>query len=179
MTILNEYIKNCNTISDINEHLPTLLEFGKKCKTITEFGVRNVVSTWAFALARPLKLVCIDILRSPNVDSFLKKCKEENINAEFILGDTLKINLEETDLLFIDTLHNYKQLKTELNIHYTKVKKYIILHDTISFGTKDEVGVGKGLLAAIKEFLNEHSEWIELISYRNNNGLTILKNNGI
>ena len=42
------YQIQCDTASDINEHLPVLKEYAQKCETITEMGVRAVVSTWAF-----------------------------------------------------------------------------------------------------------------------------------
>ena len=65
------YTELCNSSSDINEHLPTLTELSKECNTIVEFGVRNVVSTFAFAVAKPNKLICVDIVKSYNVDHFL------------------------------------------------------------------------------------------------------------
>ena len=47
--------------SDINEHLLAINELASGCEHITEFGVRNVVSTWALLAARPKRLVCYDI----------------------------------------------------------------------------------------------------------------------
>ena len=38
----------CNTKSDINEHLITLSNYASKCNSVTEFGVRSCVSTYAF-----------------------------------------------------------------------------------------------------------------------------------
>jgi len=61
-----------------------------------------------------------------------------------------------------------------LNIQSSKAKKYIIFHDTISFGNKDEFGEGPGLCPAIAEFLKTHPEWKEKETYTNNNGLTVL-----
>lgn len=174
-TIEQMYMIKCSEPSDINEHLPTLYEFAKKVKNITEFGVRNVVSTWAFANSFPEKLLCVDIIKQPEVNDLLQICKNQNLNIEFKEANTLSINIEPTDLLFIDTWHSYIQLKNELQIHHSKVNNYIIMHDTITFCNKDQEGPGPGLCPAIKEFLNEHKEWTELCTYSNNNGLTILK----
>ena len=43
------------TITDIREHLLTLMFYAFECKHITEMGVRDVVSTWAFLAAKPNK----------------------------------------------------------------------------------------------------------------------------
>ena len=66
MNIIERYNQELNIIeSDINEHLPVLREYAEKCDTITEMGVRFVVSTYAFAIANPKKIVSIDIIH-PN-----------------------------------------------------------------------------------------------------------------
>ena len=94
--------------------------------------------------------------------------------------DTRKLKIENTELLFIDTLHKYEQLKIELLLHANKVSKYIIFHDTETFGVhgqKPDVDFGyegRGIWYAIQEFLDVHNEWklIHKVSY--NNGLTII-----
>lgn len=174
-----------STPSDINEHINTLYNLAKECNHITEMGVRNVVSTWAFMLRNPETLIGIDLYNNMSVS-----------NAELIYpkwqfkrADTTKITIDETDLLFIDTLHIYSQLKKELILHANKVKKYIVLHDTTTYGFIDEptswqtpeimenykLDEKKGLQPAIIEFLNDNPEWILYKEYTNNNGLTILK----
>jgi hypothetical protein len=62
MKLLQEkYDELCATRSDINEHLPTLKQFAEKCEHITEMGVRGVVSTYAFLMGGPKKLIGYDI----------------------------------------------------------------------------------------------------------------------
>jgi len=177
--------------SDINEHLPTLVKYGKECKHITEMGVRGIISTWAFLSSLPEKMVSYDI-QNPNtwnqdINEVYEVARRNNINFKFIQANVLKIEIEPTDLLFIDTWHAYKQLKSELELHSDKVGKYIILHDTTSFEFKDEtsyqiwgdewVGTGEGLWKAVTEFLEEKNEWVLHERFTNNNGLTILKKN--
>lgn len=173
------------TPSDINEHIDTLYNLAKECSHITEMGVRNVVSTWAFMLRDPEKLIGIDLHTNDNV----LIAQEAYPKWQFIQADTTKITIEETDLLFIDTLHIYSQLKKELILHAGKVKKYIALHDTTTYGFLDEptswqtpeimenykIEEKRGLQPAIIEFLNDNPEWILFKEYTNNNGLTILK----
>lgn len=178
MKIESKFLELCNTPSDINEHLENLFLLSKRCDTITEFGVRNVVSSYAFAHARPKKLTCVDIYKSDNVDIFLQQCSDENINAEFIHNSTLDIEIEPVDMLFIDTLHTFDQLTKELERHHENVKKYIVMHDTITFGFRDEIettSTNNGLVPALQNFLNNHPEWVVAQVFENNNGLTILK----
>ena len=174
-----------STPSDINQHIDTLYNLAKECSHITEMGVRNVVSTWAFMLRDPEVLIGIDLHTNFNVD----KAQLAYPKWKFIKANTIKIKIEETDLLFIDTLHIYSQLKKELVLHSEQVKKYIVLHDTTTYGFVDEptdwqtpeimenykLEEKRGLQPAIIEFLNDNPEWIMFKEYTNNNGLTILK----
>jgi hypothetical protein len=173
--------------SDIHEHLPTLKQYAEECNHITEMGVRWIVSTYAFLMGKPDKLISIDIQHPNTWEADLSQAeaaaREVNTDFKFILGNTLEIDIEETDLLFIDTWHAYKQLKAELNKHHSKARKYIILHDTDSYEFRDEesyeslgwVSEGQGIGKAIDEFLEVHPEWILHEKFTNNNGLTILK----
>lgn len=157
--------------TDIVEHLQTLADLAMKCNHITEMGVRNVVSTWPFVtgIQKGGKVISIDIVMPPEQE--LKRVSdfslEKGIQFEFHLGDTTKIEIEETDLLFIDTLHEYAQLKKELELHADKAKKFIVIHDTES--------CKKELWPAIDEFLKEHKEWVIKAVYTNNNGLFVLR----
>lgn len=176
------------TPSDINEHIPTLLKYGSECDSITEMGVRAICSTWAFLGSSPKKMRSYDIQNPSNWGGDIQSVKETaeyyGMDFDFILADVLKIEIEETDLLFLDTWHAYKQLKSELELHASKVKKYIVFHDTTSFATKDETsyeiwgdewkGEGIGIWLAIEEFLHSNPEWKLIERFENNNGLTII-----
>lgn len=183
----NIYNNLVETPSDINEHLPTLKKYTEECNHVTEMGVRWVVSTYAFLMGKPKTLVSIDIQSPADAGIDMVKIEEmaRNIGCEFTfkLGNTLEINIEQTDLLFIDTWHAYIQLKNELERYHNKVNKYIILHDTTLFESIDEAnhynsnlkGDKEGLWSAVEEFLQIHKEWELHERYTNNNGLTILK----
>lgn len=184
--IQQKYIQKCQQPSDINEHLPTLYEYAKKCKTIAEMGVRHVTSSYAFAAAKPDKLLCLDIDHNHYVDEFIKECKEENINATFVCASSLEYTLDDQyDMLFIDTLHTFDQLTKELEKHHSYIKKYILFHDTIFWGHKNENpidssdtgerGNNVGLVPALRNFLRAHPEWKEICTYTNNNGLTVIE----
>jgi len=167
-----------NSIQWIGHYMEKLHTLAKECNHVTEMGVNEVNSSWAFLNARPKKLVCIDITFSKSygkvgfgnhiwLESLKDLAKKENLNLELIEKSTLDIEIEETDLLFIDTLHTYNQLKQELNLHANKVKKYIVFHDTTLFPE---------LNLAIKEFLEKNKEWFTYEVITSNPGLTIIKN---
>lgn len=185
--ILSQYQRQVELPSDINEHLPTLKKYAHECEHITEMGVRTGVSIWALLAAKPLKLIAYDVVKDPGIDQIERCAKDCNINFQFEKKDVLKIEIEKTDLLFIDTLHTYEQLRRELNLHADKVRKYIILHDTITFGERGEQVYshasdiarsdvsGKGLKYALAEFLDANNKWRIKEAFANNNGLTVLE----
>lgn len=164
------YNQLCNTPSDINEHLPTLKALTEQCESVVEMGTRYCVSTFAFIEGSPKKLTCIDIVH-PNsyhaqggIESFRKAvelCAEKGIDFQFIEADTLKIEIEPVDLLFIDTLHTYEQLSQELKLHANKAKKYIVLHDTTS-------------CPELWQAVEELKGWKVKDKYTNCSGLTVL-----
>jgi hypothetical protein len=181
-----EQIKNN---SDINEHIATLYEYGKKVSHITEMGVRWVSSTWPLVYSGPKKMISYDIVKNENINQVINLTNEYGIDFQFIESDVLKIEIEPTELLFIDTLHTYNQLSKELSLHSEKVLKYIILHDTTTFGRKDEniykhaseliknKTEKEGLMTAVEDFLitDDGEKWEISEIFENNNGLTILK----
>ncbi len=185
------------TPSDINEHLETLYNYAKKCNSIVECGVREIVSSYAFAsglLKNPNNsLTMVDLYESRKMRPFLEMCKREDINASFVEGSDTECVPIETDLLFIDTWHVYGHLKRELGHWHSSVRKYIILHDTTvdaiygesirggsdTYRQSIESGypeheIRKGLWPAVTEFLAVHPEWKIEKRYTHNNGLTIL-----
>jgi hypothetical protein len=194
-TITEQFQLRVNHSSDINEHLETIKNFASECEHITEMGVRSVVSTWAFLAAKPKRLVSMDIVQCPVQDAAIA-ANNEGIDFEFIVADTSnpQLDIEPTDLLFIDTWHVYDQLKIEFKLHSNKVKKYIILHDTTTFGEVGESGSDliinpvtgqmemirkRGLWPAVEEFLAENTNWTLKERFTHNNGLTILQRSDI
>lgn len=193
MNTIEDYYQNAkNTPSDINEHLETIKKYASECESVLECGIRSCVSIWALLAAKPKKYTGIDLHHHPNIDIANILAMDSDIDFNFIKGDTIKENLPVSHLMLVDTLHDYQHLKNELNIHGKYMVKYIILHDTVSYGYQNESTKGywlteeervnadssnKGLWPAIHEFLDENPEWKMHESFTHNNGLTILKRN--
>jgi hypothetical protein len=192
------YTQKCKSPSDIFEHLPTLRRYTMNCSSVVECGVRDVVSSYAFADGlrhkKNNKYFLVDPYKSSEIDKFLSLCKSEGVNAEFINQSDIECPLVDTDLLFIDTWHVYGHLKRELDYWKLNVKKYIIMHDT----TVDEwLGetirnrwnaeqqskdtgipveeINKGLWPAVEEFIYNNKQWHIKERHINNNGLTVLE----
>jgi len=201
-TIENKYKSLCGESSDINEHLPTLSALASECQHVTELGVRGVVSSWAMVHGLPEgAALFMNDIEPCHVNELQRVAKEEkNIDAVFVLGDDLTIDLPtETDMTFIDTWHVYGHLKRELARYAPITKKYIAMHDTTVDGERGETlrmnwnaqeqskisgipvdEITRGLWPAVEEFLAEHQDTWELQKrYTNNNGLTILKRKSI
>lgn len=184
------------TPSDINEHLVLLRKLAQQCEHVTEFGLRWARgSTLAFLAAQPKTFVSWDIdphaVTSPRVNSLLPLCGDTRFEPR--CGDTLKIApIEQTDMLFIDTLHTGKQLLAELERHVdpkgndphapSPVRKFLAFHDTETFGMVGEDGAPPGLRTAIRQFQRFFAFplWNNVFDgvahdFPNNNGLIVLK----
>jgi hypothetical protein len=164
------------TISgDINEHMLRLAQLARECDHVTEFGVRTGMSTYSFLHGlsnKPdAKLRSYDLHDFFNVYAIRSQLK---IDWTFHQGSTLDAPvIEPTDLLFIDTLHTYAQVKGELEKHGNQARKYIAFHDTVAFGIVGEDN-GAGINLAIQEWMRDNEHWRVLEHHENCNGLTIL-----
>jgi hypothetical protein len=164
-------------------------------------GVRRCVSSWAFLAgldeSSMLKkeLLCVDI--EPADTCELARWAGRlmpPVRVTMLVADSRKIVLpHEFDLLFIDTLHVYGQLKAELWAHQGRIRRFIVLHDTETDRDKGEVlrmgwdarkmaqdtgmkekEISQGLWPAVEEFLAVFPGWILQKHFSNNNGLTLL-----
>lgn len=202
MKIWVEYIRVCQSSSDINEHLRMLCKYARRCDSIMECGVRTVVSTWAFlhGIRRCGKPVLIGVdLNSPPKESqelVADLAERTGVLYKFYQQSDLECPIESVDLVFLDTWHVYGHMKRELNRMHSLVNKYIIIHDTTIDEWKGETvrngwnaeeqskktgipveEIRMGLWPAIEEFLQSNLEWQVEVRLNNCNGLTILKRN--
>jgi hypothetical protein len=215
-TLEELYNKACSIESDINQHIPTLKNYSTFCRSVAEFGVRGGTST--IALLSGLKIgydkfyipnldldqiksydpnyfyIGVDIQDCPITEKMKDLANINGLNYTFIKEDSAKVVIPEVDLLFIDSWHIYGHLKRELENNHSRVKNYIIMHDTTVDEWRGESlresrniekeaeqsgypieEITKGLWPAIEEFLIKHPEWKIEQRFTNNNGLTILK----
>jgi len=170
---------------DLGVLCPLLLSYAHLCNHITEFGVDDGTSTWAWLYStiydKDKTIRSYDIYPDCLIEEHKKVVAEEGINWTFEAKDTLAedFEIEETDLLFIDTDHNYKQLLSELQKHGNKANKFLMFHDTYTYGRKSQNGYEKGLNDAIAEWMLEVNKdketWIIDNVFLHSNGLTVLR----
>ena len=166
---------NHNDNGAFHQHMPTMRLLSKGLRVV-EFGARHGTSTLAIATGMPASFISIDIEIKDTVRTIQAIALDCGIDMTVLEHNDLEIEIPECDLLFIDTLHTYSQLKQELALHGNKAQKYIVMHDIVSFGHSNEDGSaeGPGLLPAIIEFLGNNPHWQVEAYYYNNNGLMIL-----
>lgn len=174
------YRARCASGSDINEHMPRLRELATQCDHVTEFGTRSGNSTIAFlaglsARAEDSGRACV--LESYDINAADVQPPACCAKWEFHRADTRKLEvISETDLLFIDTLHDCEQVRAEL-MHAPKAKRWLVFHDTVLFGWREESTNGlPGIMQAILEFLatDEGHKWRVESHAVNNCGLLVL-----
>lgn len=195
------YQRKVREISDIHEHLPFLRALSRSCTSICEIGVRRCVSSWAFLLglaenrSSAKELLCVDIAPADISElAGLGRKLVPPVGVTMTVADSRKLILPRAfDLLFIDTLHVYGQLKAELWAHQGQARRFIVLHDTEVDGEQGEVvrmgwdprklaqetgmteaEITRGLRPAVDEFLLAFPQWRLERHFANNNGLTVL-----
>ena len=191
-----EYV--CAEKSDINEHISILHDLCSECTSVTEIGIRDVVSTWGCIqglIENGLgygSYLGIDIATPPahTLDKITNLAKANGINFNVLKADDMTIQLPVTDLLFIDSLHTYCHLTYELEHFCSAVGKYIAMHDTSDpWGNSDDLSylgdyseypveydrTKKGLWPAVEDFLARHPEWRLKERRYNNHGFTVLE----
>lgn len=174
-TIDSVFLRVAVEPTDMVDHMETIRRYSIDCQRITEFGVFDCTSTWALLAGHPQQLTSYDIARRSEVDEVEAASQGSSTIFKFVLADTASIEIGETDLLFIDSLHTYAHLTVEFQKHADKVRKYILLHDTVTFGHTDENGNTPGLWLAVEEFLAAHPEWVVHEHFTNCHGLTVLR----
>jgi predicted O-methyltransferase YrrM len=177
--LLQAFHDACNTPSDINEHVSTLASLAKGCRSVTEFGVRGGVSTIGFLQGmRDSGAVYTGYDLNPPPAKLAELAKLGQIVYTHTQQSTLTTAaIQPTDLLFIDTLHTHDQLLAELHRHGDQSQRWIVLHDTVTYGMFGEGG-GWGLVPAFQEWLQENPHWKHSFTHQNNNGLTVMERGG-
>ena len=168
----------------------------EKCNTVTEFGTGSFSSSVIFMTTPGFTgkhFITYDFRKLAVPEQVTALSQILHVNYTSRQGNTLKIEIEPTDLLFIDTQHTYTQLINELRLHSPKVRKYIACHDTVLYrhigeGINEDLDyhicphlATKGLGDAINDFLDEDEKinkkptWKIIYDSSIQTGLTILE----
>jgi len=160
--------------SDIRGHLNYLYRLASTVEHITEFGTRSGQSTAAFLYAKPQRLRCYDLDRAGTIATFEAAAREGGVDFMFQQADVLKIDIEPSDLLFIDTWHTGEQVAEELRLHGGRARRYLVFHDTETYGHRGETEADSGMWPPIAAFVRQNPQWRLLHHFQHDNGLTVL-----
>lgn len=183
-TVQEIFRRNCEHAGNINDHLPLLHWLSTESEGVTEFGVDKGVAASALIAGQELRKSNMQNgwYRGYDVNklcgNYLKRFKNclvrSDIEIEFVNKSTTTIQpIEPTDLLLIDTEHNEDTIRKELMLHAVSVRKWIVLHDTVTFGEEGENKSGFGILFGIEDLLTD--DWQLKYDSPRNNGLAVFE----
>jgi glycosyltransferase involved in cell wall biosynthesis len=157
---------------DLNEHMEAIKRLAAKCDHVTEITKRRE-STVAILAAKPKRVISYQSEKDTLVTHTLHQVLSQEVGDvtwTSHVGDSLEINIEETDMLFIDSIHNAERVKAELDRHGDKVNRFIVFHDVVTYGKVGDNGK-EGLAYGIGEWAREHPEWFVAYLAPNQHGL--------
>jgi hypothetical protein len=155
-------------LGDSPSRFETYQRYASQVHSITEFGVYTGLSTCAWLAGRPQRLRSYDI-----TDEYLTVLPELEHAARaqgtyfaFTIGNSLEINIEPVDLLFIDTVHKRDHARAEIQRHHAQVRRYMVFHDTADW---------PGVFQAVIGFVMENRNWHIVEHCQRHSGLTVLE----
>ncbi len=159
--------------SDINQLLPVLFRYAGLCNHVTEFGIRSGNSTAALLAGTPEVYCGYDLHTHEAHDRLLEAARRIGVDALITYADTATLeDIEETDLLFVDTCHTRTQVEAELR-HLRRVRKFVLFHDTVTFGERGELPDSEGICPAIRAILGPSPDWTLVENHTESNGLQV------
>lgn len=159
----------------VRPHLDMLAAYASRCGIITELGIKSGCATLAFLLSGCRKVYSYNVVLTRNALDVKKAAEDDGVFFRLINKDDLKTKIKMTDLLFIDTDHWYGRISAELSHHHARVRKWIIMNNTETFGMVNPFDGRPGMKMAIFEFLEKHPGWQHKMHIETGHGLTILE----
>lgn len=197
VNIENTYQTLCRTPSDVNEHIPFLVDLVSTCESVLQCG-GTLGIPFVYALSKngstQKKLCWIKDFCERNPVTYLY-AKQTGVDYSCLIGNLLHMSYKtDYDLVYIDTWHVYGQLIRELRLLSPIAKKYIVLRCTETdklYGTALRCGqnimglhkqtgfppedIVRGTQSAIDEFLGMNPDWTVRNVFTHNHGLIVLE----
>lgn len=185
---LKEFYETCLTIpTAITPHLQTLRHYASKCEIACEFGVKRGFSSSALLMGAAV-VHSWDIAPTREAQRLAQLAPRWDYHIE----DSRLCQTPVCDLLFVDSLHTYAQVKAELDTMRGLIRKYLICHDVLTFGSVGADGESGrqswayepgqsvpqehlGIMPAILEFMAADPCWDVLEINPYSHGLLVLK----
>lgn len=187
-TIEGLYEHYCGCGWAMSPHLPRLRALAEGLDLAVEFGVKRGASSTALLLGAN-RVMSFDIVETPQARALQQLAGDR---WTYRIEDSRKAVVPWCDLLFLDSLHTYDQVRAELHRHAGMVRRYLVFHDTITFGSigaKGESGdqlwtyqrgvsvprEALGIRPAIDELLIRDPSWRIAAHYTDSHGLLVLE----
>lgn len=175
----------------ITAHLSTLRLLADGLDSCIEFGAGVGASASALLMGAS-RVVSWDIVETPEATK-LKAAAGDR--WDYRIQSSIKAPAIETELLLIDSLHTYEQCASELELHADAVSRYLVFHDTLTFGSVGALGeTGEqswsykrgesvphghlGIRPAIDELMVRDPSWFIFAHDTGSHGLLILERRG-
>lgn len=124
------YGRCCAERSAIQPHLPRLRALAEGCGTAVEFGVRRAMSSSALLLGAD-HVISYDVIEIHEAAELARQWPA----WEYRIGDSRFAPVTTCDLLFLDSRHTFGQVDAELTRHADAVRRWLVFHDSVTFGS--------------------------------------------
>jgi glycosyltransferase involved in cell wall biosynthesis len=175
LTLDQVFDKFKNIKRDLNEHFDFLKIMASSVDRVTAFEKRKE-SSIPFLAAQPKTYISYQRENDP-LQAVLMQVKGNTDYKVTHAFNSLTTQIEETDLLWIDTIHSANQIYQELNLHAPKVSRFIIIRSTGTFGETAEGSDEPGLNYGLEEFLEKNPEWFVFKVIPHQYGMTVISRN--
>jgi len=159
---------------DLDQHMKHLRKMASMCQHVTEFSKRRE-STVALLAAPDATVLSYNMEPDP-LQAMLSKVAGNRLVLEHRPSTEVQ-SIPETDMLFIDSQHTERRALEELRKFGKNVKRFIVFHDTHTYGMRGEDGSVGGLLTALTTFIHENPEWFFCFHTSAQFGLTAIARN--
>lgn len=165
----------------LNQQVLGLIKYGSRVEHASILGAGNGLSLLALIIAG-VKHIRLYDTKMQDVSQFRKICEDAGINFAFICADAPQ-EIEDTELLLIDTISEANYKYSELSFHCNKVNRYILVTNTYTHAHDHQKNLQfpegitpAGLIHGINNFIVNFPKWHILEHLYWDPGLTILYN---
>lgn len=169
-------------------HLPRLRALADGLELAVEFGVKKGASSAALLMGAQ-RVIGYDLVETRDGRRLQGLA---GARWSYRIEDSRLATFDACDLLFIDSLHTFDQVQAELTAHAHKVRRYLVFHDVLTFGSIGAAGesgqfawtyqVGQsvpqealGIRPAIDALMIRDRTWTIAASYVDSHGLLVLE----
>jgi len=165
---------------DFEQHIATVAKYAAQCDSAAEFSerrettigllpCRGVIHSYNTEHDDPLFGVMLNLNKITMTHGYIRQLNIHHV--ESVRGPVGDLP-QDVDLLLLDTARDGARITEELNGYASRVKRFIIIHNTQLPGMAGTFG--RGIVPAIHTWLAGHSEWFVISHTPIQYGLTVL-----